>query len=128
MSFIPENLKYIDSHEWLRLENDETVTVGITEYAKDLLGDVVYVELPKIGAKLDKGKNAGLVESVKAASDIYSPIAGEIVAINTTLEDTPENVGSDPYGEGWFFKLKPNNVADLETLMTAKEYEKSIGE
>lgn len=126
MSSIPENLKYVDSHEWLRLDNDGIVTIGITEHAKDLLGEVVFVELPHVGTQLAKGANSGLVESVKAVSEIYCPIAGEVIDINPELEFSPEYVSEEPYEDGWLFRVKANNVADLEQLLTAKQYAKLI--
>ncbi|MDO5686648.1 MAG: glycine cleavage system protein GcvH [Neisseria sp.] len=122
MSHIPAELKYVASHEWLRLESDGTVTVGITDHAQELLGDIVFVELPEVGTQLDAEDDAGAVESVKAASDIYAPIAGEIIAINEALLDAPETANSDPYGEGWFFRIKPNNAGDLNDLLDAVQY------
>ncbi|AOZ49929.1 glycine cleavage system protein GcvH [Chromobacterium vaccinii] len=127
MSNIPAELKYVDSHEWLRLEADGYVTVGITAHAQELLGDIVFVELPKAGANLAKDEQAGVVESVKAASDVYCPIAGEVLAVNEELEGEPELANSDPYGDGWFFKIKPANAADLDGLMDAAAYAKEIG-
>ncbi|ATP29730.1 glycine cleavage system protein GcvH [Chromobacterium violaceum] len=127
MSNIPAELKYVDSHEWLRLEADGSVTVGITAHAQELLGDIVFVELPKVGANLAKDEQAGVVESVKAASDVYCPIAGEVLAVNEELEGEPELANSDPYGDGWFFKIKPANAADLNGLMDAAAYAKEIG-
>lgn len=127
MSNIPAELKYVSSHEWLRLEADGTVTVGITEHAQELLGDIVFVELPEVGANLAAEEQAGVVESVKAASDVYAPIAGEIVAVNQDLADAPETANSDPYGAGWFFKIKPADTADLEGLLTAGQYAAEIG-
>ncbi len=122
MSNIPAELKYVSSHEWVRVEGDGTVTVGVTDHAQDLLGDVVFVELPEEGANLGTGDDAGVVESVKAASDIYSPLSGEIVAINEALEETPESVNSDPYGDGWFFKIKLSDPAELDELLSAEAY------
>lgn len=122
MSQIPADLKYVDTHEWLRLEADGTVSIGITFHAQELLGDVVYVELPKVGAVLAEGASAGVVESVKAASDVYTPIAGEVVAVNSDLEGTPELANSDPYGAAWFFKVKPSNPAALDACMDAAAY------
>lgn len=127
MSNIPAELKYVSSHEWLRTEADGTVTVGITEHAQELLGDIVFVELPEVGAALSADEQAGVVESVKAASDVYAPIAGEIVAVNQALVDAPETANSDPYGEGWFFCIKPANAADLDGLLTAEQYAAEIG-
>lgn len=126
MSNIPADLKYVASHEWLRAEADGTVTVGITEHAQDLLGDIVFVELPEIGATLAAEEQAGVVESVKAASDVYAPIAGEVVEINQDLVDAPETANTDPYGAGWFFKIKPANPADLDGLLTAEQYAAEI--
>lgn len=126
MSNIPAELKYVASHEWLRLEDDGTVTVGITEHAQDLLGDIVYVELPEVGATVAVDDEIAVVESVKAASDVYAPITGEIVAINEELEDAPETINSDPYGDGWFFKIRPDNIDDYEALMTAEEYQNEL--
>ncbi len=122
MSDIPAELKYIASHEWVRLEADGTVTVGVTDHAQDALGDVVYVELPEIDVVLCAGDEAGVVESVKAASDIYTPLSGTVIAVNSTLEDAPEQVNSDPYGDGWFFKLRLADAGELEELLDADAY------
>jgi glycine cleavage system H protein len=124
---IPAELKYAASHEWMRLEADGTVTVGITHHAQELLGDLVFVELPKVGATLAKDEQAGVVESVKAASDVYAPIAGEIVAINGELETAPEIANTEPYGDGWFFRIKPANVADLDSMLSAEDYARELG-
>lgn len=124
MSNTPAELRYAASHEWARLEQDGTVTVGITDHAQEALGDVVYVELPEVGKQLAAGEQAGVVESVKAASDIYAPVAGEVLAINEALADAPESVNDDPYG-AWFFKLKPAAVAELEQLLDAAAYQAS---
>lgn len=126
MSNIPNDLKYVASHEWLRLENDGIITVGITDHAQDLLGDVVYVELPEVGSQVDADQEIAVVESVKAASDVYAPIAGEIVEINEELVDSPELANEDPYGKAWFFKIKPANPDDYDSLMDADEYESSL--
>ena len=126
MSNIPADLKYVASHEWLRLEADGTVTVGITEHAQELLGDIVFVELPEVGANLAAEEQAGVVESVKAASDVYAPIAGEVVEINQALVDAPETANSEPYGAGWFFKVKPANPADMDDLLSAEQYAAEI--
>ncbi len=123
MSHTPTELKYASSHEWARLEEDGTVTVGITDHAQGALGDVVFVELPEVGTVFAAGDEAGVVESVKAASDIYSPIAGEVLEINGHLEDEPEMVNSDPYNDGWFFKLQPSDTHDLEALLSAGDYQ-----
>jgi len=122
MSNIPADLRYAASHEWARLEADGSVTVGISDHAQEALGDVVFVELPEVGKSLAAGQEAGVVESVKAASDIYAPIAGEVIAVNEALTDAPENVNSDPYGS-WFFKLKPADAAELEQLLDAAGYQ-----
>ena len=126
MSNIPADLKYVASHEWLRQEEDGTITVGITHHAQDLLGDIVYVELPEVGEHVDVDAEIAVGESVKAASDVYAPIAGEILAVNEALVDAPETINEDPYGEGWFFKIKPDNADDYQGLMDADEYQDSI--
>lgn len=122
MSDTPSELKYASSHEWARLEEDGTVTIGITDHAQDALGDVVFVELPELGTTLAAAEEAGVVESVKAASDIYAPIGGEVIAINEKLEDEPETVNSDPYNDGWFYKLQPADSSELDALMSAEDY------
>ncbi|MCT8962592.1 glycine cleavage system protein GcvH [Pseudomonas veronii] len=127
MSDIPAGLRYAKSHEWARLEADGTVTVGISDHAQEALGDVVFVELAEIGKAFAAGQEAGVVESVKAASDIYSPVAGEVIAVNEELSGSPELLNSDPYG-AWIFKLKPSNPADLEKLLDAAGYKAAIGE
>lgn len=123
MSATPSNLKYAASHEWARDEGDGTVTVGVSDHAQDSLGDVVYVELPEVGTTLSAGDEAGVVESVKAASDIYTPISGEIIAINPELEDAPETINESPYDAGWFFKIKMSDPSELESLLDAAAYE-----
>ncbi len=122
MSEIPTDLKYVSSHEWARLEEDGTVTVGISDHAQQALGDVVYVEHPEIGQTVSAGAEAGVVESVKAASDIYAPVGGSIIAVNESLEDAPETVNQDPYGDGWFFKIEPDDPAELDQLLDAEAY------
>lgn len=123
MSNIPGELKYLSSHEWARLEEDgATVTVGITDHAQDLLGDVVFVELPEVGAEIAAGEEAGVVESVKAASDIFSPVSGEVIAVNEELEDAPEMVNNEPYDDGWFFKVKISDADELNALLDAEAY------
>lgn len=126
MSNVPAELKYIASHEWLRLEEDGNITVGITDHAQDLLGDVVFVELPEVGDTIVVDDEISVVESVKAASDVFAPISGEVVAVNESLEDDPEIINSDPYGEGWFFRMKPDNMDDYEALLTAEEYQNEL--
>ena len=122
MSEIPTELRYLDTHEWARLEEDGTVTIGITDHAQDALGDIVYIELPEVDADVVAGDEAGVVESVKAASDIYYPISGTVIAVNAMLEESPEIVNTDPYGEGWFIKLQPTDAKDLEELLDAEAY------
>jgi len=123
MSNIPGELRYLSSHEWVRLESDgETATIGITDHAQDLLGDVVFVELPEVGAELAAGDEAGVVESVKAASDIFAPVSGEVIAINEGLEESPEMVNNEPYDDGWFFKVKISDADELNTLLDAEAY------
>ena len=129
MSSIPNNLKYLDSHEWARVESDGTVTIGISDHAQGALGDLVFVEVPEVGRALKKGGAAAVVESVKAASDVYSPVTGEVIANNSdALSATPELVNSDPYGQGWLFKVKPSNSGELSSLLDAKAYEKVVEE
>jgi glycine cleavage system H protein len=122
MSEFPTELKYASTHEWARLEEDGTVTVGISDHAQDALGDVVYVERPEIGQQVIAQEEAGVVESVKAASDIYAPISGTITAVNEALEGAPETVNQDPYGDGWFFKLEPEDISQLGELLDAEAY------
>ena len=122
MSNIPADLKYVASHEWIRTEADGTVTVGITDFAQDQLGDVVFVELPEVGTEVAADQDIAVVESVKAASDIYAPLAGKIIAINEELIDAPEKVNEDPYGDAWFFKMELADAADLDSLLDADGY------
>jgi glycine cleavage system H protein len=119
---IPEDLQYTKSHEWVRTEGD-TATIGITDHAQDELGDVVFVELPEEGATFDAGESFGTVESVKAVSDLYTPVGGEVVEVNSTLEDAPEKINEDPYGEGWIAKLR---TTDETELLSPEEYEKVV--
>ncbi len=128
MSEIRSELKYLSSHEWARLEEDGTVTIGITEHAQESLGDVVYVELPEVGSQVSVGEESGVVESVKAASDIYTLVSGEVLAINEALEDEPETVNSSPYDEGWFFRVQPSDVSELEAALDAEGYKAAISE
>jgi glycine cleavage system H protein len=121
MSNIPNNLKYTQSHEWVRLEADGSVAVGITQHAQDLLGDMVFVENPVVGRQLDAGEECAVVESVKAASDVYAPIAGEVLAANADVEASPESINQDAYA-AWMFTMQPANVADLDGLMDAAGY------
>jgi glycine cleavage system H protein len=123
MSNIPKDLKYTKSHEWVKPNADGSVTVGITHHAQDLMGDMVFVDLPTAGTQVTSGKECGVVESVKAASDVYAPVSGEIVEANVALADSPETVNKDPYGSGWMFRLKPANQAEVDALLDAKAYE-----
>ncbi len=123
MSNTPSDLKYASSHEWARLEEDGTVTVGISDHAQNALGDVVFVELPEVGRELTAGQEAGVVESVKAASDIYAPVSGEVIAINDVLEDSPETINGDPYQLGWFFRLQPSDPTELDSLLDGDAYQ-----
>ncbi len=127
MSNIPADLRFAESHEWARLEADGTVTVGISDHAQAALGDVVFVELAEVGKVFAAGDAAGVVESVKAASDIYSPIAGEVVEVNAELDGSPEQLNAEPYN-AWIFKLKPSNPAELDNLLDAAAYKAAIGE
>jgi glycine cleavage system H protein len=122
MSNVPPGLRYAKSHEWLKLESDGTATVGITDYAQGSLGDITYVQAPKVGAVLKAGETFGVVESVKAASDLYAPVAGTVVAINPVLEGKPETVNVQPYDGGWMLKLKLANPADAAALLDAAAY------
>ncbi|HEY7885591.1 MAG TPA: glycine cleavage system protein GcvH [Cellvibrionaceae bacterium] len=128
MSEIRNELKYLPSHEWARLEADGTVTIGISDHAQESLGDVVYVETPEVGSTINAGEEAGVVESVKAASDIYSPVSGEVIEVNESLEDAPEQVNSSPYDDGWFFRVKPNDLSELEDALDASGYQSTIEE
>lgn len=126
MSKLPENLKYAKTHEWVRVEKDDTITVGITDHAQHSLGDLVFVELPNVGDQFNVGEQIGVVESVKAASDIYSPIAGEVIETNTVLADEPELVNQYPYENGWLFKLKPTENNGMENLLAVDQYAEII--
>ncbi|WJG10238.1 glycine cleavage system protein GcvH [Aliiglaciecola sp. LCG003] len=128
MSTIPSELRYASTHEWVRNEGDGTFTVGITEHAQELLGDMVFIELPEIDDAVVAGDDVAVAESVKAASDVYAPITGTIVAINEDLENSPELVNSDAFGEGWMFRIKADDVTEVEGLMDAEGYENSIDE
>ncbi|ALO34169.1 glycine cleavage system protein H [Colwellia sp. MT41] len=128
MSNIPSELKYATSHEWVRLESDGTATIGITEHAQDLLGDMVFVELPDVDDSISVGDDVAVAESVKAASDIYSPVSGTVIAINEELEDAPELLNSDAFGGGWLFKVKLDDASELDNLLDAEGYKNSIDE
>lgn len=122
MANVPADLKYVESHEWIRQEADGSVTIGITDYAQEQLGDVVFVELPEVGTEYEADAECAVVESVKAASDIYAPLAGTITAINEDLVDAPEKVNEDPYGEAWFFKMTLTDSSTLDGLLDADAY------
>lgn len=126
MSNVPSDLKYVSSHEWIRLEDDGSVTVGITDHAQELLGDVVYVELPDVDSEVAVEDEMAVVESVKAASDIYAPLSGTIIAVNEALEDAPETVNSSPYDDGWMFKMKPSEESEIDNLLDAEAYSAEI--
>ncbi|MGQ1320153.1 glycine cleavage system protein GcvH [Acinetobacter baumannii] len=121
----PSELKYARTHEWVKIEGDLVIT-GITDHAQDELGDLVYVETPEVGSELTAGEQAGVVESVKTASDIHAPVSGTVVEVNTDLEDDPDFVNENPYGKGWIYKIKPDNIADVEKLLTNAEYEAGL--
>ncbi|MFW6743585.1 glycine cleavage system protein GcvH [Acinetobacter pittii] len=121
----PSELKYARTHEWVKIEGDLVIT-GITDHAQDELGDLVYVETPEVGSKVTAGEQAGVVESVKTASDIHAPVSGTVVEVNSDLEDDPDFVNDDPYGKGWIYKIKPDNIADVEKLLTNAEYEAGL--
>lgn len=122
MSQIPTELRYSAEHQWVRLQEDGTAQIGITDTAQNALGDIVFIELPAVGATFAAGEQAALVESVKSASDVYCPIAGEVVAVNGVLDSSPETVNESPYDAGWFFVIRPAQVQDIETLLTAEQY------
>lgn len=128
MSNIPTELRYASSHEWIRKEDDGSYTVGITEHAQELLGDMVFVELPEVGDTVTAGEDCAVAESVKAASDIYAPISGEVIAVNEALEDSPELVNSDAFGEGWFFRIKASDETEVDALLDAEGYQGVIDE
>ncbi|EMI8958861.1 glycine cleavage system protein GcvH [Acinetobacter baumannii] len=121
----PSELKYARTHEWVKIEGDLVIT-GITDHAQDELGDLVYVETPEVGSQVTAGEQTGVVESVKTASDIHAPVSGTVVEVNTDLEDDPDFVNEDPYGKGWIYKIKPDNIADVEKLLTNAEYEAGL--
>ena len=122
MANVPENLHYSKDHEWVSVEGD-TAVIGITDHAQDQLGDVVYVELPKVGETFAANESFGSVESVKAVSEIFTPVTGDVVAVNDSLADAPEKVNKDPYGEGWMLKIRMSNTGEVDSLLTAAEYE-----
>lgn len=126
MSNVPADLRYAKSHEWVKLDGEGNATIGITDYAQNALGDITYVQVPKVGSTLKAGDTFGVVESVKAASDLYAPIAGTVVAVNTALDNAPETVNSAPYTEGWLLKLKVSDAAEAAGLMDAVSYGKQL--
>ncbi len=126
MSNVPADLRYAKSHEWLKQESDGTVTIGITDYAQNSLGDITYVQVPKVGTALKAGETFGVVESVKAASDLYAPVAGTVVAVNPALAGAPETVNRAPFGDGWMMKLKPADLAEIAALLDAGAYAKLV--
>lgn len=126
MSEIRKELKYLSTHEWARVEEDGTVTVGITDHAQDALGDVVFVETPEVGSTVTVGEETGVVESVKAASDIYSPVSGKVIAVNEALQDSPEIINGSPYDEGWFFRVRPDDLAELDEALDDDGYREVI--
>lgn len=128
MSDIPSELRFADSHEWVDSLDDGLLRVGISDHAQEQLGDLVFVELPEEGAEITRGEACAVVESVKAASDIYAPVSGEIVGVNQALEDSPETVNNDPYGDGWLFTVKPSDEGDLDELMDAEAYAEHISD
>lgn len=119
---IPEDLRYANNHEWSRLSDDGTVTIGITDFAQDALGDIVYVDLPEVGASFGAGESFGEIESTKSVSDVYAPVAGSITAVNERLNDEPELINAEPYGEGWMIMIRPDDGASLDELMDAEAY------
>ena len=126
MSDIPADLKYIETHQWVRISDDGTATVGITDFAQEQLGDVVYIGVPDLGITVNGGEEAGVAESVKSASDVFSPVTGEVIAVNEALEDEPEKVNEDPYGDGWLYKVKLADEGELEGLMDAAAYSEHV--
>ena len=122
MNEVPADLKFLSSHEWARVESDGTITIGISDHAQDLMGNIVFVELPEIGQSVDAESDAAIVESVKAASDVYSPLSGEVIEVNSLLEDQPEIINSSPYEDGWFYKLNPSDMGELDNLLSPEDY------
>jgi len=128
MSDIPQEFKYTESHEWISVEADGSVRIGISDHAQEALGDLVFVELPGPGDTVNQGESCAVVESVKAASDIYSPVTGEVIAINEDLEDDPGSINTDPYGDGWLFQVQLSEVEELDGLLNAETYEQSLND
>ncbi|MCU7914917.1 MAG: glycine cleavage system protein GcvH [Candidatus Thiodiazotropha sp. (ex Gloverina cf. vestifex)] len=128
MSDTPKELRYAKSHEWLRDEGDGTATIGISEHAQELLGDLVFVDLPEVGAKVEAGSDCAVVESVKAASDVYSPVTGEVIEVNESLDDAPETINENAFGNGWMFKVKLDDAGELDSLLDADAYDALVAE
>jgi glycine cleavage system H protein len=128
MSHVPQELKYTESHEWIGVEADGSVRIGVSDHAQEALGDLVFVELPAVGDTINLGDSCAVVESVKAASDIYAPVSGEVIAVNEDLEDDPGAINTDPYGDGWLFQVSLSEVAELDNLLDAATYEESLEE
>ena len=128
MSETPDSLKFAKSHEWARVLPDQVIEVGISDYAQESLGDVVYVELPDVGDSLSAGEECCAVESVKAASDIYAPLTGEVIAVNESLDDEPELLNQSPYGDGWIFRIKADEISELDALLDAEQYAQQIAD
>jgi glycine cleavage system H protein len=126
MSEIPADLKYIETHQWVRVSDDGTATVGITDFAQKQLGDVVYIGVPDVGATVNGGEEAGVAESVKSASDVFSPVTGEVIEVNESLEDEPEKVNDDPYGDGWLYKVRLEDAGELDGLMDSAAYAEHV--
>lgn len=127
MSNVPSELKYLSSHEWVLVEND-VATVGVSDHAQELLGDLVFVELPEVGSAIAAGDSVAVIESVKAASDTYAPVSGEIVEVNSELEDSPERINDDPYGDGWMYRVKLEDASEVDDLLDAEGYSNAIAE
>jgi glycine cleavage system H protein len=126
MNEIPGDLKFLKSHEWARMEDDGTVTVGISDHAQGQLGDLVYVELPSLGDTVEAGNACAVVESVKAASDVYSPVSGKVIKVNDALADAPETINADAFGDGWIFRIAPSNPSEMDELLTPDDYAEQI--
>ncbi|MBU2952407.1 glycine cleavage system protein GcvH [Marinobacter sp. F3R08] len=126
MSETPADLKYIETHQWVRVSDDGTATVGITDFAQEQLGDVVYIGVPDLGVTVNGGEEAGVAESVKSASDVFSPVTGEVIEVNESLEDEPEKVNEDPYGDGWLYKVRLEDAGELDGLMDAAAYAEHV--
>ena len=126
MSEIPADLKYIETHQWVRVSDDGTATVGITDFAQEQLGDVVYIGVPDVGATVNGGEEAGVAESVKSASDVFSPVTGEVIEVNESLEGEPEKVNEDPYGDGWLYKVRLDDAGELDGLMDSTAYAEHV--